>query len=72
VTFTVSGFYESYTCSISGTGLSRDLSNTYSFDNPWGTSRTHETQWYSKNAPTVTCTGTGFFKRVASGTASAW
>lgn len=71
VTLDVSGFYEPFTCSITGTGLDTPQGGR-DFPNPFGSAKTYVTTWYSKVAPTVTCTGTGFFKKVSTGTAPAW
>jgi hypothetical protein len=73
VDVTVSGYYESYQCTISGAGLAQEFSNNLTNNtNPWGGSITHNTTWYARQAPTVTCTGTGVFGRVSSGTAPSW
>ncbi len=69
ITFTVSGFYEPFTCSLSGTGLNPDNKwRTYSYG-PGGATETSK-EWYAKNGASVTCRGTGFFGREVSGSTS--
>ena len=72
VTFTVSSFYNAYSCSISNTGLSKSFGFTVSGNNPRGASVTHTTSWYAKQAPTVTCGTGGFFPQSSSDTADDW
>jgi hypothetical protein len=70
VSFSATGFYENFTCSVSTNGISYAW-RTYSYG-PTGTGQLIEedTDWFAPAGATVTCTGTGVFGRQASGSAS--
>ncbi|HEY0643342.1 MAG TPA: fibronectin type III domain-containing protein, partial [Nocardioides sp.] len=70
VSFSATGFYENFTCSVSTNGISYAW-RSYSYG-PTGTGQLIEedTEWFAPAGATVTCTGTGVFGRQASGSAT--
>jgi hypothetical protein len=69
IRFTVSGFYEDFTCRVSMTWNPYGGWATYSFSNPVGGQVSQDTNWYAPTAggATVTCQGSGFWQRTSSG-----
>jgi hypothetical protein len=68
IEFSVNGFYENFECRLSGTGLDDSAWAVQSSGPTYGGTETFTpANWYGRGQASVTCTGTGFFKKTSSG-----
>ena len=68
VTFTAQGFYEDFSCAVNNSDFPGRWTNTYSLRATNSGAVSVDTNWYySSGTVTVTCTGTGLFGRVSTG-----
>ena len=69
VQFTVSGFYEPFTCGVNNDQFPNRFGSDYREGATWSGSRTVDTSWYYPSGTvTVRCVGTGFFGKVSTAT----
>jgi len=73
VSFSVSGFYENFTCSVSmgwDDPFGYNGWRSYNYGPTFSGSAGGQTEWYGPSGATVTCQGSGPWGRTATGSAS--
>ena len=63
-------FYETFTCRSPTPGSATARGRPSPSEPTYGDTHTCTPRWYAEGSATVTCTGTGFFGKVSSGSAS--